>query len=101
VTDIIERLWAWYTPNEVITGDVQLYIDAAKEIERLRERLGPRGLEVVEINGAGHYVNEKVKDEIERLRKTLNDVLEEIRNSNIQPETILAARSLVGQETER
>ena len=38
------------------------------ELEMLRERLGPRGLEVVEIDGAGHYVNEKVKAEIERLR---------------------------------
>lgn len=38
------------------------------EIERLRERLGPRGLEVVMIDGRGHYVNEAVKAEIERLR---------------------------------
>lgn len=44
-------------------------IDPAGEINRLRERLGPRGLEVVVIDGAGHYVNEKVKAEIERLRK--------------------------------
>jgi hypothetical protein len=42
--------------------------EAADEIERLRERLGPRGLEVIMIDGAGHYVNEKVKAEIERLR---------------------------------
>jgi len=42
--------------------------DQQKEIDRLRERLGPCGLEVVEINGAGHYVNEKVKAEIDRLR---------------------------------
>jgi hypothetical protein len=34
----------------------------------LRERLGPRGLEVIEIDGANHYVNEKIKAEIERLR---------------------------------
>ncbi|MGY4621994.1 hypothetical protein ACVWZ4_007221 [Bradyrhizobium sp. USDA 4472] len=44
-------------------------IDPAGEINRLRERLGPRGLEVVDIDGAGHYVNAKVKTEIERLRK--------------------------------
>lgn len=37
----------------------------------LRERLGPRGLEVVEINDTGHYVNEKVRAEIERLRSQL------------------------------
>lgn len=42
--------------------------EAVDEIERLRERLGPRGLEVVGIDGIGHYVNEKVKAEIERLR---------------------------------
>lgn len=39
-----------------------------EELRMLRERLGPRGLEVVVINGAGHYVNEKVKAEIDRLR---------------------------------
>lgn len=39
-----------------------------EELRMLRERLGPRGLEVVMIDGAGHYVNEKVKAEIERLR---------------------------------
>lgn len=39
-----------------------------EENRRLRERLGPRGLEVVMIDGAGHYVNEKVKAEIEALR---------------------------------
>lgn len=42
-----------------------------EENRRLRERLGPRGLEVVEIDGVGHYVNEKVRAEIERLRHTL------------------------------
>jgi phosphopantetheine adenylyltransferase len=67
--EIVERLRAWHTPGETITGDVQLYLDAADEIERLRERLGPRGLEVVMIDGAGHYVNEKVKAEVERLRE--------------------------------
>lgn len=41
---------------------------ACDEIARLRERLGPRGLEVVMIDGIGHYVNAKVKAEIERLR---------------------------------
>lgn len=42
-----------------------------EENRRLRERLGPRGLEVVEIDGAGHYVNEKVKAEIEVLRHAI------------------------------
>ena len=44
---------------------------ALAKTKQLRERLGPRGLEVVMIGGAGHYVNEKVKAEIERLRTTL------------------------------
>lgn len=43
--------------------------EAAEEIRRLRERLGPRGIEVVMIDDTGHYVNEKVKAEIERLRE--------------------------------
>lgn len=42
-----------------------------QELLMLRERLGPRGLEVVMINGGGHYVNEAVKAEIERLRDLL------------------------------
>lgn len=41
------------------------------ENQRLRDRLGPRGLEVVFINGSGHYVNEDVKAEIDRLRDLL------------------------------
>jgi hypothetical protein len=36
--------------------------------------------------------------EAERLRKALETILDEIKNSNIRPETILAARSLVGQD---
>lgn len=46
-------------------------VELMEENRRLRERLGPRGLEVVEIDGAGHYVNEKVKAEIEQLRSTI------------------------------
>ena len=45
--------------SEAGTGD---------ELRMLRERLGPRGLEVVQIEGRGHYVNEAVKAEIEKLR---------------------------------
>jgi hypothetical protein len=45
------------------------YVALLSEVRMLRERLGPRGLEVVVIDGAGHYVNKKVKAEIERLRK--------------------------------
>jgi len=43
--------------------------------ERLLERLGPRGLEVIMISGAGHYVNEKVKAEIERLRAAVRKAI--------------------------
>jgi hypothetical protein len=43
-------------------------IDPAGEINRLRERLGPRGLEVVMIGERGHYVSAAVKAEIESLR---------------------------------
>lgn len=60
--DLLERL------RNPLNG-TELRTEAADEIERLRQRLGPRGLEVVEIDGAGHYVNAKVKAEIERLRE--------------------------------
>lgn len=37
--DLVKRLRAWHAPGETITGDVQLYLDAADEIERLRSEL--------------------------------------------------------------
>jgi hypothetical protein len=37
------------------------------ENERLKQRLGPLGLVVITINGTGHYVNEAVAAEIDRL----------------------------------
>lgn len=37
--DIVARLRAERVPGETITGDVQLYLDAADEIERLREEI--------------------------------------------------------------
>jgi hypothetical protein len=40
--------------------------------KKLRERLGPRGLEVVLIGDIGHYVNKAVKAEIESLRLHLS-----------------------------
>lgn len=33
--DIIKKLRAWHSPGETITGDVQLYLDAADELERM------------------------------------------------------------------
>ena len=59
------------------------YGQALDEIERLRERLGPRGLEVVEIDGVSHYVNEAVKAEIERLRDLLRRA---VSYGNIEPQ---------------
>jgi uncharacterized protein YoxC len=40
--------------------------------EKLRERLGPHGLEVVMIGDSGHYVNQAVRAEIESLRRQLD-----------------------------
>lgn len=37
--DIVKRLRAWHKPGETIAGDVQLYLDAADEIERLRKKV--------------------------------------------------------------
>lgn len=57
-----------------IVRAVNEHEEVTAEIKRLRERLGPRGLEVVFIDGAGHYVNEKVKAEIERLRAVVGEL---------------------------
>ena len=65
------------TANDIIQRNAECarqLLEAGAEIKRLRERLGPLGLEVVLINGAGHYVNKKVKAEIERLRAALEDI---------------------------
>ena len=42
MSDLVERLRAWHTPNETITGDVQLYLDAADRIEALEAELQSR-----------------------------------------------------------
>lgn len=39
MSDLVERLRAWHTPDETITGDVQLYLDAAARIEALEAAL--------------------------------------------------------------
>lgn len=65
MTDILQDL------RDLSPGYGNIIQRAVDEIERLRDRLGPRGLEVVEIDGVGHYVNKKVKAEIERLREEL------------------------------
>ncbi len=59
--DILERL------NDQHLAWAPLRKEATDEIERLRERLGPLGLEIVMVDGAGHYVNTKVKSKIEQL----------------------------------
>ena len=42
--------------------------DLQAELERVRERVGQRGLEVVMIGKVGHYVSTAVKEELERVR---------------------------------
>jgi len=66
--DIVERL---VDQRHARNPDGTLYrdlTDAIAEIRRLRERLGPFGLEVIWIDEHGHYVNARVKAEIEALR---------------------------------
>lgn len=41
------------------------------ELERVSERVGPQGLEVVMIGEVGHYVSTAVKEELERVRGEL------------------------------
>jgi hypothetical protein len=80
---IIEGLKAWSPmvasgyecPAAASTMNQAADMLAAKdaEIERLCERLGPRGLVVVNIGPAGHYVSEAVAAHIERLTRELSD----------------------------
>jgi hypothetical protein len=49
----------------------QRVLELLADNTRLRDRLGPLGLEVVMIGDAGHYVNDAVKAEIGRLRNDL------------------------------
>lgn len=67
------------------------YGELRDEVERLRERLGPHGLEVVMIAGAGHYVNATVKAEIERLERGLKVALDENRKLAGEIEPMLRA----------
>lgn len=68
----------------VLTADRENLHDRVRDLlaenTKLRERLGPLGLEVVEIDGAGHYVNAKVKTEIETLRSKLQTEMEITEN---------------------
>ena len=48
--DLVQRLRVWHTPNETITGDVQLYLDAANRIEWLEQRLRETTGEAVQAN---------------------------------------------------
>ncbi len=48
--DLVTRLRAWYVPRETITGDVQLYLDAADEIERLRSQLADAEAALFKLN---------------------------------------------------
>jgi hypothetical protein len=70
-----------------MTEDIRTYqrlvAEQSREIERLRQRLGPRGLEVVIIDGYGHYTNAAVKAEIERLRGVLRKIYEQYDNQDM------------------
>lgn len=79
--DIVDRLKFDSVRCEVqFSKGVSTNIDeAVAEIERLRRRLGPLGLVVVEIGEAGHYVNERVAAEIGRLRDDLSQALRQWR----------------------
>ena len=70
--------------------DAQNYIDVSRqqrhwkeeaeaELARLRKRVGPRGLEVVMIDGVGHYVSEAVAKELARLRAPSGEVGEMVK----------------------
>ena len=54
MNDLVERLRAWHTPNETITGDVQLYLDAADRIEALEAALR----EISTLWGAGTHAKQ-------------------------------------------
>lgn len=75
------------TPQDeivVLKADRENLHQRARELladnAKLRERLGPRGLEVVMIGDAGHYVSELVKAEIESLRVQLSTEKEITQN---------------------
>lgn len=58
--DIIKKLRAWHSPGETITGDVQLYLDAADEIERLRNLLR----DVYDVVSSGEKISDGLLDRI-------------------------------------
>lgn len=69
VSDIVERLRAWHTPGETVTGDVQLYLDAADEIERLNKEgsdlaviIRQQGLEVDRLRAENEQLRAINKD---------------------------------------
>jgi hypothetical protein len=72
----IERLTAEVERKcQVIDIAYDRCIKAETEIERLTKRCYPNA--VVMIDGGGHYVNEMVKAEIERLRAALERIANE------------------------
>ncbi len=99
--DIVDRL---YRLDADHCGVINAFGEAAREITRLRERLGPVGLEVVEIDGAGHYVNAKVKAEIERLRAEMGALIEKCakvadqvaEGDAVRPAAVAIARHIAG-----
>jgi multidrug efflux pump subunit AcrB len=73
MTNLVQRLrnFAVWNSRQSHYEPVPLCQEAADELDRLYKRLGPQGLEVVMIGDTGHYVNEAVKAEIERLRAAI------------------------------
>jgi hypothetical protein len=64
-----ETAWAEAKAARVeLEAKITEIAELTAENARLKERLGPHGLEFIEIDGVGHYVNEVVRAEIDRLR---------------------------------
>lgn len=100
---LLERLRAWYTPGDTITGDVRLYLDAADEIERLMAELAAMKTarlcdakhweekveaahECISIAEAGLKVVERRRDELKAERDRLLALLQESRKNHYECE---------------
>ena len=85
--DLIQRLAAENarlhkevgTKHDEANRYVNELVDVKAELARLRKRVGPRGLEVVMIDGVGHYVSEAVAKELARLRAPSGEVGEMVK----------------------
>jgi len=87
MSDLVERLRAWHTPGETITGDVQIYLDAAARIEALEAAL--RGAEQ-------DWVAGEIKL-LERIKEML-DAPHNYRRKHIMDEIDLAIAALAPEQ---